>query len=266
LKEPIIPKRGEKDFEPASEDRYIDLQDSLLEASRSALFSAISSGTRHHSSKGPNRAIWDPLLERAYMVHVSDPSLPPFASSSSSSSSETPHAQDNNPNAAAVHGIHFSTVGKFVQERKRLELMPEEALYLIERGSIECWTSEDETAVPLSVQHAWAVMISAGKLTPERYQVYAFLKRLGYTVVRSDTVPNPVNRKEGLHHATFVSTKAWIHNAFTTIFYPAAVLLRRIKHTIAPYTLTALERLDSIANGQRQSLLGSERWSTYGKF
>ena len=67
---------------------------------------------------------------------------------------------------------------------KRLELLPEEALYLVERGSMFCWKEEGEEAVveagvlpdgvdgtPMTVQQAYAEMIGRGDLTLERYQV-----------------------------------------------------------------------------------------------
>lgn len=83
-----------------------------------------------------------------------------------------------NDRQATVHGIHFQTMGKYSSERKRIELLPEEALYLLERGTIECWTEPlphppefNEERVPMSIQHAWSMMINADQLTSERYQV-----------------------------------------------------------------------------------------------
>lgn len=257
---PVIPKRGEKDFEPASVDRYIDLQQSLLEASRSALFSAISSGVRSHSSKSPNRAIWDPILERAYMVPVGDPSLPPSASINREL------LKSENASAGAVHGVHFLTMGNYISERKRMELMPEEVLYLIERGSIECWTSPVDPTVPFSVQHAWSVMLNAAELTPERYQVYAFLRRLGYTVVRSHASSSPLNENTSDDQLWFMSVADWIQSYFKRLFRPVSLIFRVVRRIIAPYTISALERLDGLARGYRKSLIGSERWYTYGKY
>ena len=154
----MIPKRGEKDFEPAQEERYVNLQTSLLDASRSALFAAVSSGVRSHSSKVHNRAIWDKELGKAYMVSVKDPAQSTVAANTDA----------NNPMA---HGVHFLTMGRYEPQRKRLELLPEETLYLLERGTIECWTGVGEEAVPMTVQHAWSQMISANGLSAERYHV-----------------------------------------------------------------------------------------------
>ena len=84
---------------------------------------------------------------------------------------------------ASVHGIHFQTMGRYESSRKRLELLPEEALYLIERSTIECWTSEMKDAVPMSLQHAWSVMINAGVLSAERYQVSPELQSMNLIII-----------------------------------------------------------------------------------
>ncbi len=69
--------------------------------------------------------------------------------------------------------------------KKRLELLPEEALYLVERGALFCWkaTSDDSPGedvvdwdstsqgAPMSVQQAHAEMIGMEDLTLGRYQV-----------------------------------------------------------------------------------------------
>ncbi len=66
--------------------------------------------------------------------------------------------------------------------QKRLELLPEEALYLVERGAMYCWEPtdlrlhhtvhlDDMEGVPMPVQQAYAEMIGADELTFERYQV-----------------------------------------------------------------------------------------------
>lgn len=73
----------------------------------------------------------------------------------------------------------------------RTELLPEEALFLIERGTLDCTTSvklqdsEEEVQIPLSLQHAFSLMLGKDGCTRERYQAYAYLKRLGYYVQRA---------------------------------------------------------------------------------
>ena len=101
-----------------------------------------------------------------------------------------------------ARGIHFSNMGhsapRSVQEtdgsskmQKRLELLPEEAIYLIERGSLFCWKDSDlqfgelpglsdVSGTPMTVQQAFSEMIGKEDLTIEKFQVlriYYFLSR-----------------------------------------------------------------------------------------
>jgi len=86
---------------------------------------------------------------------------------------------------AEVHmarGPHFKTVGK-ADRRGVLWLLPEETIYLVERGNLECWWEE---GVPMSLQGVYATALDGcGGL--ERYQVYAYLKRAGYILARAPT-------------------------------------------------------------------------------
>lgn len=91
-----------------------------------------------------------------------------------------------------ARGIHFANMGHSVARpgqdaiddtqklAKRLELLPEEALYLVERGSMFCWKDselapspdlEDMEGVPMTVQQAFAEMIGKEDLTLEKYHV-----------------------------------------------------------------------------------------------
>jgi tRNA-splicing endonuclease subunit Sen54 len=100
-----------------------------------------------------------------------------------------------------VKSQHFQTIGA---SRGGTEwLLPEEALFLIERGTLDCrWPVKreegDETVyktqdgAPMSLQAAYAAFIGfeggvGGKLTLEMYNVYAGLKRSGYVVFRTGT-------------------------------------------------------------------------------
>ena len=76
----------------------------------------------------------------------------------------------------ATYGVHFGSIGHFHVERKQVELLPEEALYMNERGAIELWRETEEGArVPMSIQQAWGALIGYDELTPERYQVSLLL-------------------------------------------------------------------------------------------
>lgn len=101
------------------------------------------------------------------------------------------------PDIARTHvtvarGIHFSSMGHSAPRptegeeeekmQKRLELLPEEAIYLIERGSLFCWKQmdlgvgkipglHDIAGSPMSVQQAYSEMIGREGLTLEKFQV-----------------------------------------------------------------------------------------------
>lgn len=172
---PVIPKRGEKDFEPAPGGGS-GLQVHVLDRARAAMFDALKAD-RAISSKSASYGIWFPQISR---VHVT-----------------------------VAKGIHFSVMGHSearptsiddgsMKLQKRLELLPEEALYLIERGALFCWKDiqmnftglDDIEGAPMSVQQAFAEIIGKEDLTLEKYQVFAYLRRLGYVVTRTDP-PSP---------------------------------------------------------------------------
>ncbi|KAJ7188029.1 tRNA-splicing endonuclease subunit sen54 N-term-domain-containing protein [Mycena filopes] len=174
---PVIPRRGEKEFEPQPGGGS-GLQLHVLDRSRNAMFEALKA-TRTISSKAVSYAMWHPEIARAHVI--------------------------------VGRGTLFTSMGHSVprpvvdasgsiKTQKRVELLPEEALYLIERGTVFCWKESsleltgvdglEEVLGPLiSVQQAFSEMIGAEDLTLERYQVYAYLKRLGYVVTRA-TAPN----------------------------------------------------------------------------
>ncbi|QIW99668.1 hypothetical protein AMS68_005186 [Peltaster fructicola] len=164
-----IPKRGEKDFEPHA----TALQSNTLAASRLAMHNALSV-ERYHNFKGHTIAIYHPETNMAY--------------------SQTPK------------GVWVSKMGQVLPADKdplgndelrgqRLWLQPEEALYLIERGTIDIrWPAQDESpdelGLSMSLQAAYSVFIGDeeshnGGLTFERYSVYTALRRVGYTVIRA---------------------------------------------------------------------------------
>ncbi|KAF2267120.1 hypothetical protein CC78DRAFT_552170 [Lojkania enalia] len=159
-----LPKRGEKDFE----SHATNLQHSMLEASRQAMHGVLS-WTRVHGPKQHILGMYHPMSNMAFVTN--------------------PKSQ------------HFRTVGR--AKGSTQWLLPEEALFLIERGSMDCrWpVKEDEgddgpidtqEGVPMSLQGAYAAFLGfeggvGGKLTQEMYTVYAGLKRSGYIVFRMGT-------------------------------------------------------------------------------
>lgn len=108
------------------------------------------------------------------------------------------HAGIARAHVTLARGIHFLNMGHSVARvpensagdvrrvPKRLELLPEEALYLVERGAMFCWKEsafatadgaglEDMDGAPMSVQQAFAEMIGKEDLTLEKYQVRPYV-------------------------------------------------------------------------------------------
>ncbi|KAF8576686.1 hypothetical protein K439DRAFT_1366508 [Ramaria rubella] len=179
---PSLPKRGDKEFEPAA-NGPTNLQAHSLNRARDAMFSALK-GEREISNKSVSYAVWYPELARAHVTQM--------------------------------RGVLFNGIGHSVARpapnegggkvHKRTELLPEETLYLVERGSMFCWKDEpnalphrneikehDEHELrgsPMSVQQAYIEMIGRDDLTLDRYHTYAYLKRLGFNVLRANP-PTP---------------------------------------------------------------------------
>lgn len=165
---PSIPKRGEKDFEPTG----FGGQTKVLEQSRHALFTTISL-PRAHSSKTLCTATWDPHFQRAF-VHVQR-------------------------GQSCTHiGVSQRRLLETGKNQTCLELFPEETIYLIERGALDCrWTltpgavpSADAfpTCIPITISQAFSHLMGQDGCTIARYQIYAYLKRLGYIVQRASLV------------------------------------------------------------------------------
>ncbi|KAL9098226.1 MAG: hypothetical protein Q9163_006076 [Psora crenata] len=146
---PTLPKRGEKDFERHG----TRAQEDVLSVSRQAMHDALSY-PRLHKPNGLT-GLFNPDDESCV---VEEP--------------KGPNTQNIGKNDS--HG--------------RLHLLPEEALYLVERGSLNLqWRDEELSGIPLSLQAAYAHLIGSKGLTLERYTVYAGLKRSGYLVQRAPT-------------------------------------------------------------------------------
>lgn len=206
-----LPKRGEKDFEPHGTKH----QDGILSASRQAMHDVLDY-TRIHTSKQDTRAFYygpegiarDDTIPEEWRRGLDEDHVVVVESSK---------------------GPHFRTMGKMVTGKKNpaLWLLPEEALFLVERGSMDLWwpgrssftsvakvTGEEfadkaseaegkDEGIPMSLQEAYAMFIGRdgekGKVSLERYTVYANLKRTGYVVFRApDWDPNYSGMSHGL--------------------------------------------------------------------
>ena len=92
---------------------------------------------------------------------------------------------------AHARGPYFKTMGRADRDGA-LWLLPEEMLYLLERGNLDVrWgMGQEEEEMPMSLQGGYAVSIGSeleGKIGLERWSVYAALKRMGYVVMRAPT-------------------------------------------------------------------------------
>ncbi|KAK9704125.1 tRNA-splicing endonuclease subunit sen54, variant 2 [Basidiobolus ranarum] len=84
-------------------------------------------------------------------------------------------------------------------EKSRLFLHPEEALFLLERGALVI----QHHSVPMSLQQSYASLISQS-CPFEKYQVYAYLKRLGYITLKH--LENPAEQLPTEPAQTWLST------------------------------------------------------------
>ncbi|XP_050175147.1 tRNA-splicing endonuclease subunit Sen54 [Myiozetetes cayanensis] len=95
----------------------------------------------------------------------------------------------------------LSPAGKFwhtmgFSERGKQCLQPEEALYLLECGSVQLFYRD----LPMSIQEAYETLLCQETMNLLHYQVFSHLKQLGYIVLRFDpsTVPSPYERQLNL--------------------------------------------------------------------
>jgi tRNA-splicing endonuclease subunit Sen54 len=175
---PTIPRRGEKDFEPDGTNH----QDRVLADSRQAMYNALSL-ERIQPPKSHVRATWHENLQRA---SVTKP-----------------------------RGPHFQTVGK-QESSGNLWLLPEETLWLLERGTITCWW---ESGLPMSLQGCYAACLGDGSgLTLERFQVFANLKRTGYTIMRAPSWDSSVADCVGSIETQQRGVSTWVVGLFCKIF------------------------------------------------
>lgn len=218
-----IPKRGEKDFEPHGTLH----QASILDASRQAMHDALDH-TRVHGPKAMVRAWYfgDGVQEDDSEALEENVDL--------LSEAVRGRGLERDRTVMVEHsrGTHFRTMGKTALGTKsaRLWLLPEEALYLVERGSLDLWWPSaplkamngatgtygeeggEEDGMPLSLQACYSLLVGEGEglIQLERFQVYANLKRTGYVVNRAppptrafelegeDLNPSTMEQREGL--------------------------------------------------------------------
>ncbi|KAJ1537096.1 tRNA-splicing endonuclease subunit sen54 [Nowakowskiella sp. JEL0078] len=129
-----------------------------------------------------------------------------------------------------LRGPHFQTIGRLF-EKGKLRLLPEEALFLVERGALalkmpsfsgevnefrtasfqECYNELLDTTAK-----NWFGSFGFGELSFEKYLVYSHLKRLGYIVFRTpDSVRNSVCPSRQYKYLSVERLFGWVGNLFS---------------------------------------------------
>ncbi|KAI1809003.1 hypothetical protein GGS20DRAFT_488036 [Poronia punctata] len=210
-------RRGEKDFE----SHGTRAQEGVLEASRAAMHDVLSY-TRQHQPQGVMRGWYFP--DRWADMPVETEQGERCANDRMArdrGSGRGLFARDRVVGLESDKSTMLSSMGRVVTSAEKSSpgwlktwLLPEEALFLIERGTLDIWwpvrgiehifPADDsggasspgtenaepwELGIPLSLQAAYALFIGRdgerGKVSLEKYQVYANLRRTGYKVLRA---------------------------------------------------------------------------------
>ncbi|KAI8576390.1 hypothetical protein K450DRAFT_257070 [Umbelopsis ramanniana AG] len=155
--------QGQKDFEP---DESIT-QHEKLQASHDAMFEALTE-KRLVSTKGISKGVFD---RDAQLVLVRAP-----------------------------RGNYFQSIGRSV--KGTLTLYLEEACFLMNVGQLQI---EDYEGNSISFRDLYVAVLNSadGWSSFERYQTYAYLKRLGYHVIRSDAIL-PISHNVNHHPLTWM--------------------------------------------------------------
>ncbi|KAE8356333.1 tRNA splicing endonuclease subunit [Aspergillus coremiiformis] len=250
-----LPKRGEKDFEPNPTLYQAD----ILDASRQAMHNALAHPRLHHPKNqiigiyapdgpAPPRSVATP--KKLDTITEDDP----LSTKNTADTEETPSQTTTGP-VTGVHpdscvyvpnpkGQYFKNMGR-ADRWNRVWLLPEEALYLLERGSLDIrWPlsetgceddgETDDPGIPMSLQAAYACFIGRGGLTVDRFSVYSGLRRLGYTLIRApgwydgveeETEDRELTKCQGPGLAGIYGRfMKWLHSSRTTAVGPVAGL------------------------------------------
>ncbi|KAI2625514.1 hypothetical protein GGS21DRAFT_531144 [Xylaria nigripes] len=211
-------RRGEKDFE----SHGTRAQEGVLESSRSAMHEVLSY-TRQHQPRNVLRGWYFPdrWANMAPDNETTSDNIPSDRASKSRGSAKGLFARERVVALESDKSTMLLSMGRVVTSAEKHTpgwlktwLLPEEALFLMERGTLDLWwpareideilrdgeasgaplvESEEiedyERGVPLSLQAAYALFIGRdgerGKISLEKYQVYANLRRTGYKVLRA---------------------------------------------------------------------------------
>jgi tRNA-splicing endonuclease subunit Sen54 len=204
-----LPTRGAKDFDLHG----TRLQQSVLEASRQAMHDVLRE-ERVHARGTVERAVWDEEKKGVWCLGDGLGKLTMGVGvvrvrREAVDDDDNDDDEDDGEKKVGDGGIGGDEIEKTKDDEKRLNqkkkkkrkglsslfLLPEEALWLLDRGSLDLrWPAgpgEDEFGgSPMSLQAAHAMLIGKegdGGLTLEKFTVYQYLKRAGYVVMRAET-------------------------------------------------------------------------------
>ncbi|ODQ52237.1 hypothetical protein SAICODRAFT_30731 [Saitoella complicata NRRL Y-17804] len=192
-----LPRRGEKNFEPDGTNR----QEKVLNESREAMRSALEV-ERKFAGKTSCQCTW---LEELGLARVDKLRGPHF----------------KNLGIAAPPNMTATTADSPVEKTSLGYLLPEETIYMLERGSLEVFYP---SGIPMSLQGIYAACIGSSKtrVEAEVYAVYASLKRSGYIVRRAATFDGTPGEE---HHVQEVVGRSlwspWVRGVFSSVFAAA---------------------------------------------
>lgn len=252
-----LPRRGEKDFEP----NPTILQADALASSRQAMHNAIAY-PRLHNPKGNVIGIYCPegVLVPPAVSDGEDEEKKATAAAVDGTGDEEGQSEtktkDGKPKPKRRYGPggdscvcipspkggSFKSIGQ-ADQWNRMWLLPEEALYLLERGSLDIrWpvgvgmgaategsaaATDLEAGIPMSMQAAYSLFLGRGGLTLERYTVFCGLRRGGYSVIRAPSwdasaeSQQPSSTAQGSNTAVAVSKPccaSTVTNIFSRLF------------------------------------------------
>ncbi|KAJ2902022.1 hypothetical protein MKZ38_001115 [Zalerion maritima] len=216
-------RRGEKDFE----SHGTRAQENILEASRQVLEDVLAEPRYQNESnwtRGWYFPDWwgnSPLEEED--IDLSSPDKDAAAAKKRGIQARDRVVVIDNPNSAMFKamGRVIPGLGKDAPGADKLWLFPEEALFLVDRGSLDLWyptkpfeamfpvgskpnvggVDDYEDGFPLTQEAAYALFLGApgerGKISLEQFQVFANLKRTGYNVTRAPQRYTPPRAQSG---------------------------------------------------------------------
>ncbi|KAK5095036.1 tRNA-splicing endonuclease subunit sen54 [Exophiala xenobiotica] len=251
-KKHALPARGTKDFEPNPTQK----QASTLDASRKAMSDALSVLRVHSTRKNENIAVYFPGPEDWDGQRYEEQALLQV---------EDLDKREKMRQSSVLKSGEGRTMGQH-DRRNWLWLLPEEALFLLERGSLDIRYAIDEEdeannadvegsqdaavigdevyqdpdtprldigKVPMSLQGAYAAFIGKSGLTLERYIVFTNLRRAGYIVQRAPTWHGRVDDEfvQSNHVGTLaLGTRPFEPEQTHPTLLPSASLIYRLVH------------------------------------